>query len=108
MKIIVTVVKLENTKSINEYTHITTFINGYAPKKANDVMKEIFSSKSTTANIYKAKMKESNEENEITTSSNKDYVSEESISIDGENVKAYVVLYGSPFILEGSMHAFEK
>ena len=108
MKIIVTVVKLENTKSINEYTHITTFINGYAPKKANDVMKEIFSSKSTTANIYKAKMTESNEENEITTSSNKDYVSEESISIDGENVKAYVVLYGSPFILEGSMHAFEK
>lgn len=103
-KIIVSIIKLEGASSVNEFTHVTTFINGYPPKKANEVMKEVFGEKGNPAikKVYNDKMN-----NEINTST-KDFISMENIKIDEKNVKAYVVLYEQELELEGEMHAFEQ
>lgn len=103
-KIIVSIIKLEGASSVNEFTHVTTFINGYPPKKANEVMKEVFGEKGNSAikNVYNDKMN-----NEINTNT-KDFISMENIKIEEESVKAYVVLYDQELELKGEMHAFEQ
>ena len=104
MKIVVSLVKLgEECLSVNKYTHVTTFINGFAPKKANDVTKALFDKGNDEVKeeyMKRMAMKEKIEKKE-------DIVKEKEIEVDGVKMKCYVVIYGNEFVLNGMMYSFE-
>ena len=105
MKIVVSLVKLgEECLSVNKYTHVTTFINGFAPKKANDVTKALFDKGNDEVKeeyMKRMAMKEEKVEKK------EDVVKEKEIEVDGVRMKCYVVIYGNEFILNGMMYSFE-
>lgn len=110
-KIIVTPVALDGIKSVNEFPHLTTFTKKYVPKKANDVMKSIFSKDGPNKELielYKDALK-----NSISTKKDSFYEVEISIVEDERSKKkvlnkAYVAFYGEPLELKGIMNAFER
>ena len=103
-KILVSLVKLgEDCSSVNKHTHITTLINGFAPKKANDVIKALFDKGNDDVKEEYTKRMEMKDKVE----KKEDIVQETEIEVDGEKMKCFVVVYGNEFVLNGIMNSFE-
>ena len=103
-KIMISIIDLNGEKCVNEFPHITTFINEFAPKQANDVMVGLFKNENDkeVCDFYKEKIKESqgNKQGE-------EAVFERNINVNGAVSKCYIVFFKEKCKLEGVMHAFE-
>ena len=101
-KTIVMIIKIQNgIVSINKYPHVTSFINQYAPKTSNEVLEKVLLNKDAL-DKYNSII---NGNNDINTDN--DFIQKYNLTINKEDVVAYLNLFGKDVDIEGVMHAFE-
>lgn len=99
---IITSIILMNPQTVNKFPHITSFINGYAPKVSNIIMNELFSKDGPLRNEYEIIV------SDYTKTNKEEIIKKVEIKIENELVNCFVIIYDQPLILHGVMHAFEQ